>query len=319
MTNEAAIDQRASKINWEMTIFMIFFHACAVGAFFIFTWQALAVAVLLWWIAGSLGIGMGYHRLLTHRGYEAPKPVEYFLSICGSMALEGGTIPWVATHRVHHAYADREGDPHSPRDGRWWSHMGWILTGHSIFSIHFMGRNRAITSRYVPDLANRPFHIWLSRLHWAPVMILGLALYALGGWPFVLWGVFLRIVFSWHVTWFVNSVTHIWGNRRFATRDDSRNSWWVALLTFGEGWHNNHHANPSSARHGLCWYELDINWYGIRMLKLLGLAKAVRIAEFPKPKSEASDDGMVLYVDNFELSETQVALVKPGFQLKQHD
>ena len=150
-------------------------------------------------------------------------------------------------------------------------------------------------------------------------MILGLALYALGGWPFVLWGVFLRIVFSWHVTWFVNSVTHIWGNRRFATRDDSRNSWWVALLTFGEGWHNNHHANPSSARHGLCWYELDINWYGIRMLKLLGLAKAVRIAEFPKPKSEASDDGMVLYGDNFELSETQVALVKPWFQLKQND
>jgi stearoyl-CoA desaturase (delta-9 desaturase) len=261
-----------------------------VTAFFMFTWQALAVGLLLWWIAGSLGIGMGYHRLLTHRGYKVPKLVEYFLTICGSLALEGGSIPWVATHRVHHAFTDREGDPHSPRDGGWWSHMGWILTGHSILSNHSMHQNLNTTSRYVPDLAERPFHIWLTRLHWMPGLILALALFALGGWPFVLWGVFLRIVFSWHATWLVNSATHMWGRRRFATRDDSRNTWWVALLTFGEGWHNNHHAHPTSARHGLAWYELDVNWYGIRALQLLGFAKTIRLAKMPRHMSEVGAD-----------------------------
>jgi stearoyl-CoA desaturase (delta-9 desaturase) len=283
MKNEATINQRGAGINWGMTVFMIFFHAGAVAALFVFTWPALMVAVLLWWIVGSLGIGMGYHRLLTHRGYKVPKPVEYFLTICGALALEGGTIPWVTTHRVHHAFTDLEGDPHSPRDGRWWSHMGWILTGRSILSSGFMRHNLTTISRYVPDLARQPFHIWLTRLHWLPSVILALALFALGGWPFVIWGIFLRVVFSWHATWLVNSATHIWGSRRFATRDDSRNLWWVALVSFGEGWHNNHHAHPAAARHGLAWYELDVNWYGIRALQFLGLARAIRLAKISKP------------------------------------
>jgi stearoyl-CoA desaturase (delta-9 desaturase) len=266
-----------------MVVFMIFFHTGAAAAFFLFTWQALLVALLLWWIAGGLGIGMGYHRLLTHRGFKVSRPVEYFLVICGSLALEGGPICWVATHRVHHAFTDREGDPHSPRDGRWWSHLGWILTGHSILSNHFTQNNSLAISRYVPDLAGRPFYIWLTRLHWVPAAILALALFAVGGWPFVMWGVFVRVVFSWHATWFVNSASHIWGRRRFATPDDSRNTWWVALLTFGEGWHNNHHAHPTSARHGFTWYELDINWYCIRAMQLLGQANAIRLVKISKP------------------------------------
>jgi stearoyl-CoA desaturase (delta-9 desaturase) len=118
-----------------------------------------------------------------------------------------------------------------------------------------------------------------------------------GGASMLVWGVFVRTVLVWHITWAVNSVTHLWGYRRYETDESSRNNWLIGLLSNGEGWHNNHHAHPSSARHGLFWYELDINWYGIRMLKLLGLAKAVRIAEFPKPKSEARDDGMVFYGD----------------------
>lgn len=281
MSNEETLNQQGRGFNWAMIALMVFFHAGAAAALFVFTWKAFVVGFLLWWIAGSLGVGMGYHRLLTHRSYKAPRPVEYFLSVCGALALEGGPIPWVATHRVHHAFTDREGDPHSPLHGRWWSHMGWILTGHSILSSRFMDRNVIISLRYVPDLVTRPFHIWLTRLHWAPAVILTLGLYAAGGAPFVLWGVFFRTVFSWHVTWFVNSAAHIWGDRRFNTRDQSRNSWWVALLTFGEGWHNNHHAHPTSARHGFCWYELDINWCGIRTLQLLGLAKTVRLAKWP--------------------------------------
>lgn len=261
-----------------MTALMIVFHGAAVAAFFMFSWQALAVAILLWWVSGSLGIGIGYHRLLTHRGFKVPPSVEYFLSICGSLALEGGTIPWVTTHRVHHAFTDREGDPHSPRDGRWWSHLGWILTGHSILSGRFRGRNSATIARYVPDFHESAFHIWLTRLHWLPNIVLAPVLYAMGGWPFVMWGIFVRVVFSWHATWFVNSATHIWGSRRFPTRDDSRNLWWVALISFGEGWHNNHHAHPSASRHGFAWYEFDMNWVGIRILQMLGIARDVRLA-----------------------------------------
>ena len=268
------------EINWVTGLFMGLFHVGAVVALFFFTWKALLVAVLLWWISGSLGIGMGYHRLLTHRGYKTPKWVEYCLTICATLALEGGPIFWVATHRIHHKFSDQDGDPHSPRDGKWWSHMGWILTGKS------MHHDTTTLVRYVPDLAKDKFHVWITKYHYAPMIVLGLALLAAGGLPLLLWGIFLRTVVGLHATWLVNSATHLWGSRRFATRDTSTNNWVVALLTFGEGWHNNHHAYPTSARHGLKWYEVDVNWYGIRALKLLGLAKHVRHATLAKSPRE---------------------------------
>jgi fatty-acid desaturase len=271
-----AINFRRGGFNLQIFLFMIFFHSVALVGLFNFSWAAFGVAVLMWWVAGSLGIGMGYHRLLTHRGFKTPKWVEYFLTLCGSLAMEGGPIAWVATHRIHHMYTEREGDPHSPRDGFWWSHMGWILNGHSLH------REIEITARHAADLSRDPFHIWLSRWHFIPLICLSALLYLLGGWQFIFWGIFIRIVFSWHATWFVNSASHYWGGRRFNTRDDSRNNWWVALLTFGEGWHNNHHAHPSAARHGLTWYEIDVNWYGIWMLKKLGLAKNIRLSTLPK-------------------------------------
>ena len=268
------------EINWVTSLFMALFHAGAVAAFFFFTWKALLLAVLLWWISGSLGIGMCYHRLLTHRGYKTPKWVEYGLTICATLALEGGPIFWVATHRIHHQFSDKEGDPHSPRDGKWWSHMGWILIGKS------MHHDATTLARYVPDLAKDRFQVWITRYHYVPMIVLGLALLAIGGLPFLLWGIFLRTVVGLHATWLVNSATHLWGSRRFATRDTSTNNWIVALLTFGEGWHNNHHAYPTSARHGLKWYEVDLNWYGIRALKLLGLAKQIQHASLAKSPGE---------------------------------
>jgi len=257
------------QINWVTAGFMALFHVGAIAALFFFTWRAFFAAIVLWWISGSLGIGMGYHRLLTHRGYKTPKWVEYFLTFCGTLTLEGGPIFWVATHRIHHQFSDKEGDPHSPIDGKWWAHMGWILKGQSLH------QDIATLSRYVPDLAKSKTHIWLTKYHWVPVVIVAAALFAIGGLPFLMWGVFLRTVVGLHATWLVNSATHSWGSRRFATRDLSTNSWWVALLTFGEGWHNNHHAHPVSARHGLKWYEIDLNWYGIWALKRLGLARHV--------------------------------------------
>jgi stearoyl-CoA desaturase (delta-9 desaturase) len=136
-----------------------------------------------------------------------------------------------------------------------------------------------MTARYVPDLAKDRFYLWLTHWHFLTTVAVGLGLFAVGGWPLVLWGIFVRTVFSWHATWFVNSAAHMWGSRRFETRDDSRNNWWVALISHGEGWHNNHHAHPAAARHGLAWYEIDVNWWGIRTLQLLGLAKSVRLVK----------------------------------------
>jgi stearoyl-CoA desaturase (delta-9 desaturase) len=197
--------------------------------------------------------------------------MEYALTLCGTLALEGGSVSWVATHRAHHQYADRHGDPHTPREGKWWAHIIWMLVGEA-------SRTRLHDcSRYAPDLVKDPFHVWLSRYHWLPLSVLAALLLALGGLPFLLWGVFFRVSAGHHATWLVNSATHLWGSRRFETHDDSRNNWWVALITFGEGWHNNHHAHPTSARHGLAWYEIDITWVSIRFLQAIGLAKAVRI------------------------------------------
>ena len=258
-------------IVWLTTSFMVAFHIGAIAAVFFFSWKALLLALVLWWVAGSAGIGMGYHRLLTHRGYKTPKWIEYSLTVCGTLALEGGPIFWVATHRLHHQNTDREGDPHSPHDGGLWSHMGWILTGQT------MRNNVKDLLPYVPELRKDRFHTWISRWHWVPITVLGAALFAVGGWRYVLWGIFFRTVLGLHSTWLVNSATHMWGRQRFLTHDDSRNSLWVALLTFGEGWHNNHHAYPQSARHGIKWYEVDPNWYGIFLLRLLGLARDVKL------------------------------------------
>jgi stearoyl-CoA desaturase (Delta-9 desaturase) len=261
------------RTNWPTTIVLSVFHVGAVAALFVFTWPAFAVALFLTWLAGGLGISMGYHRLHTHRSYRVPLILEYFFALCGTLALEGGPIFWVATHRIHHQKSDQPGDPHSPREGAWWAHVGWILFGDPDQS------NTATMSKYAPDLPKHRFYIWLNDYHWVPTLLLGAALFAMGGLSLMLWGICLRVVVGHHGTWLVNSGTHMWGTRRFATRDDSRNNWWIALISFGEGWHNNHHAHPTSARHGLAWYEFDVSWLQIRALQLWGIAKSVHVAQ----------------------------------------
>ena len=260
-----------TKVNRVTMTAMAMFHILAVIAIFYTTWQAVVVAVVLHWACIGWGIGMGYHRLHTHRSYETPKAIEYFFAVCATMTLQGGPIFWTASHRIHHQYSDRDGDPHTPRDGRWWSHMLWVMFGDP------MNADTAVMGKYAPDLMKDRFYRVLSKWHWVPLVLLGLVLLAIGGLPWLLWGVFLRVVFGLHCTWLVNSATHLWGTRRFETADDSKNSWWVALLTFGEGWHNNHHAHPTSARHGLGRFELDLTWIQIRLLEKLGLAWDVRV------------------------------------------
>ena len=276
-------------VNWITMTALIFFHAGAMAALFFFSWERFVVAAVLYVLAVNVGIGMCYHRLLTHRGYHVPKWLEYVMTVFATLSLEGGPIFWVSTHRVHHQLSDHEGDPHTPREGGWWAHAGWILFGKS------MHAQIEALARYSPDLHKDKFHRWLSKWHWLPITLSGVVLFA-GGWIFgglvngiamVLWGVLLRVTIGLHATWLVNSATHMWGSRRFQTKDDSRNSWWVALLTGGEGWHNNHHAHPVSARHGLKWWEIDPNFWGIWILQKLGLARRVQVAHYdpknPKP------------------------------------
>ena len=285
MTSSISNPNKRGAISWNTMIFMILFHAGAVASLFMLSWSVVPATLVLWWISGSLGVGMGFHRLLTHRGYKTPKPVEYFLTFCGLLALEGGAINWVVTHRIHHANTDSPGDPHTPRDGGWWAHMGWILRGTG------QQHDEPVMQRYAPDLMKDPVHVWMNRLYFVPLIVSGIVLLAIGGWPMMFVGVFLRVTVGLHFTWLVNSATHMWGKRRFQTTDDSTNSWWVALLTFGEGWHNNHHAHPRAARHGLHWYEVDVNWYGIRTLQFLGLARGIRlIAEDKIPGRQAYEE-----------------------------
>jgi fatty-acid desaturase len=260
-------------LNWPTTLVLIILHIGAIAALFMFSWANLAVLLFFLWFATGLGISMGYHRLHTHRSYQVPLALEYLFAICGAMTFEGGPIFWVATHRIHHQKSDMPGDPHSPHDGGWWAHIGWILVGEAKHN------NTRLMSKYAPDLAKHRFYVWLNDYHWVPNVALGLVLFAVGGLSMFLWGICLRTVIGLHATWLVNSATHMWGYRRFETRDDSRNSWWVALITFGEGWHNNHHAHPTSARHGLAWYEFDFSWIQIQLLRFLGVAKGVKVAK----------------------------------------
>lgn len=266
MKTESVADlAKRQGLNRFTAYFLIFLHVGAVAALFMFSWKALAVAAVLYYITIGLGISMGYHRLHTHRSYKVPLWLEYVFATFGAMTLEGGPIFWVATHRIHHQHSDKEGDPHSPIDGKWWAHMGWILMGKS------MHHDTTTLARYVPDLAKDKFHVWITKYHYVPIIVLGVILLAIGGLPFLFWGIFVRTTVGLHATWLVNSATHSWGSRRFVTRDLSTNSWWVALLTFGEGWHNNHHHFPGAARQGFRWWELDMTYYLLRAMSTCGL------------------------------------------------
>ncbi|HEV1284835.1 MAG TPA: fatty acid desaturase [Bryobacteraceae bacterium] len=269
-----------NKMNWPTSLVLVLFHLGAIAALFMFSWRNLLISMALYWITVGWGISLGYHRLHTHRSYKVPLWMEYFFAVCGTLTLEGGPIFWVATHRIHHQKSDQAGDPHSPHDGAWWAHMGWILWGETNHN------NTKLMSKYAPDLARHKFYIWLNNWHWIPMVALGVILLATGGWSLLFWGIFLRVVVGLHATWLVNSATHMWGNRRFTTKDDSRNNWWVALMTFGEGWHNNHHAHPTSARHGLAWYEFDISWITLMFLKAIGVAKQIRVAKIDEVLAE---------------------------------
>lgn len=259
-----------AKLKWGTITFFASFHALALLAPYFFSWSALAVAIGLHWLCGSIGICLGYHRLLSHRSLRVPRWLEYAIVTTGALALQGGPIFWVSGHRRHHAHPeDPNRDPHSSARGFWWSHMLWLFYQRPTF---FDGET---DKHYARDIERDPYYRWLERNLWVPQMLLGLLLLGVGGLPFLIYGIFLRLVLLWHSTWLINSATHKLGYRNFDSDDDSRNLWWAALLTYGEGWHNNHHAQPRVARAGLRWWEIDMTWWAIQLMEMLGLANKV--------------------------------------------
>jgi fatty-acid desaturase len=259
--------------NWLIGTTLLVIHLGALLALVpsLFSWSGLAVAVIITNLTGGFGITLCYHRALTHRALRMVKPLEYASAILGALAFQGDPIAWVATHRLHHAHADRKGDPHSIRGGLTWAHLTWLYQP-----------NEAIPSaeeeeRFTPDLWPSPFYQALRRLYIPMQIALAVLLFALGGWSWVVWGIFARLVFTYHATWLVNSAAHAFGYRTYRTPDRSVNSWWVAMLSWGEGWHNNHHAFPFSARHGLRWFEFDPTWWTIKLMAALKLVDKVRV------------------------------------------
>ncbi len=248
-------------------------HLGALAAFVpaLFHVSGLIVAAILSYLTGVLGITLCYHRVLTHRSFRLVKPLEYLFALFGTLALQGDPIRWVAIHRKHHAHADQDDDPHNIRMGFQWAHVDWLYR-HNVA----MPSEDEI-ARYAPDLIADPYYRALARLALPLQIALGLALFFIGGWSWVVWGGFVRLVFAYHSTWFVNSAAHMLGYRTYRTTDESTNCWWVAALAFGEGWHNNHHAFPFSARHGLRWFEIDMTWWHVQLLAFLRLADRVRI------------------------------------------
>jgi len=248
--------------------YLIFFSVIHLGAAFApfyFTWKALACFGVGYLITGMFGITLSYHRQLAHRSFTTPKWLEYFFAYCGVLALQSHPINWVSSHRHHHGGCETERDVHSPLDGFWWSHCGWLLDAE--------GTSIRQDKTNATDLQRQPFYRWMKKtyvLHAIVLPIIGL--YAFGGLPCVLWGFFARVVWVWHITWAVNSVSHIWGFKDWNTSDHSMNNWLVGIFAFGEGWHNNHHAFESSCRHGLKWWQYDMTWYTIKLLHFLGLA-----------------------------------------------
>ena len=249
---------------------MLVMHVLAGVALLPQFWSVGSVATLLilYWVTACLGVTLGYHRLLAHKSFQLPRWLARFFATCGALSAEYGPITWVGLHRQHHKHSDKALDPHNSKRGLMWSHIGWMF-------FRVPGEKRV--RRYAGDLRKDPYYVWLDKWFIVLQILLGFFLYSLGGLAFVLWGIPLRLVLVYHVTWLVNSANHKWGNRNYVTEDNSTNNKWVAALTFGEGWHNNHHAFPSSAKQGLLPGQIDLTWYHIVLLEKLGLAKNVRI------------------------------------------
>lgn len=278
------------RIAWRDAVGLVSLHLLALLAFvpWFFSWTGVVLAFVGLYVFGTLGISLCFHRLLTHRGVVCPKWLEHTFAILGVCCAQDTPARWVAIHRQHHEHADEQPDPHSPLVNFLWAHMGWLVYRNGALI------RLGIVSRYAKDVLRDPFYARLEQnFRWAwPVLISWAAFFACGvlvelllgggaidalqfGLSLLVWGVFVRTVLVWHITWSVNSVTHMWGYRNYETDDSSRNNFFIGFISNGEGWHNNHHADPRSARHGHKWWEFDLTYLTIRLFGFLGLARDI--------------------------------------------
>ncbi len=293
------------SVLWWYVVPFVAFHLMLPLAFvpWLFSWTGLIMVPLGNYIFCSMGIGAGYHRLLTHHGYRCPKWFEHTLALLGVCCLQDTPARWVAIHRIHHKHSDEQEDPHTPLVTLFWGHMGWLLV-----------ENRYLSSieayeKYARDVLEDRFYLRMERngmwgiiyaVHAVLFFLVGLAIgwattgLYMGGVQFglslVLWAVIFRTIYTWHVTWGINSFSHRYGYTNYETGENSRNNWLFALATNGEGWHNNHHADPRSAKHGHRWWELDVTYLTLSALEKIGLVKGLvrpaRLAELaakPEP------------------------------------
>ncbi|MEW6644004.1 MAG: fatty acid desaturase [Pseudomonadota bacterium] len=289
---DASVATTPPRIKTDNVIGFVLVHLIAALALLpaFFSWGGVAAFAFGVYVFGALGINLGFHRLLTHRSFSCPLWLEHTLAFFGTCSLQFSPAFWVAVHRRHHHYADDDLDPHSPLRSFIWAHFGWLLARPPDM------RSAMMTQRYARDLLRDPFYarlehrkgwMWVGFLTWIAFFVLGFAGHLVvdrdidraiwSGLSLFIWGGPLRTVFVWHTTWAVNSVSHVWGYRNYRTDDDSRNNVIVALLAAGEGWHNNHHADPNSARHGHTWWEFDLTWWNLKLLMALGLATDVKL------------------------------------------
>ena len=263
------------RIDWLRVLPFIAMHLACLGVIWVgFSWFAVAAAVALYAVRMFAITGF-YHRYFSHKAFKTSRPIQFLFGLIGASSVQRGPLWWAAHHRHHHRHSDTEADPHSPlQRGFWWSHMGWFLTPKSF----------ATDASAIPDLMRYPELRFLDRFDLLLPVVLAASLFGLGvllehvapglqtnGPQLLVWGFFVSTVVLFHVTVTINSLAHQWGTRRYPTRDDSRNNALLALLTFGEGWHNNHHHYPGSARQGFRWWEIDLTYYGLRVLALFGL------------------------------------------------
>jgi stearoyl-CoA desaturase (delta-9 desaturase) len=262
----------ADRFSPLLAVYFVAVHIGALASLAWFSWSNLAVMLALYVMTG-LGVTVGYHRLLAHRSFHVPLSLEYTLATLGTIALQGSPGTWVSDHRQHHFHSDHSHDPHDINRGLFFAHMGWI------FYLRPDDADHRRKLRLARDLMADPYYRWLDRYHYVPGLAVGAALFLAGGLPLFLWGFCMRLVVLYHSTWLVNSAAHAWGYRNFADAKGA-NNWLVALLAFGEGWHNNHHAWPASARHGMRPWEIDLSWWLIAGLRRLGIARDVAVYRF---------------------------------------
>jgi stearoyl-CoA desaturase (delta-9 desaturase) len=270
---------------------IFFMHLFALGVFFTgFSWVAV-VALAITYVVRVFALTAGFHRYFSHRAFKTSRTFQFVMAWVGTSSAQLGPMWWAANHRHHHQHSDKEEDIHSPvTKDAFWAHIGWVLCR----------AYGSIQHDRIKDLTKYPELRFIDRFHVLPVLSLIILLFVTGaglnafypalgtsGLQLVMWGFFLSTVLVYHVTFCVNSVTHIVGSKRFVTDDESRNSWWVSLLTFGEGWHNNHHRWPLSARQGMYWWEFDMSYWGLCALEKLGLVWDLKV--YPKKIYEEAD------------------------------